>query len=114
MEFIKLRKILPILALGVLSLHVLGLLFCGEIYCLYSEGDEICQTLLCSLLDSHDQSRPLSDHSQNDPCQCTCYLSYDIPYISPIEISIVSSLLFSESQLFLSTSINRIDHIPKA
>jgi hypothetical protein len=114
MVFIKLHKISPHLALGVLSLHAFGLLFCGDMDCLYGEGDEICQTILCSLLDSHDHALPSPDHSEDDPCHCVCYLSYDIPKISQISISIVSSLIVGESHPYISILSDRIDHIPRA
>lgn len=114
MVFIKLRKILPPFALGVLLLQVLGLLFCGDADCLQGEGNEVCQTLLCSLLIRHDHSQPLRDFSQDDSCQCACNLAFDVPQITLFSTPFVSALFFTESQLFLSTPISRIDHIPRA
>lgn len=114
MIFTKIKRKLPLIALTVLLLQIIGLLYCGDSDCLLGEGDEICQTPLCSLLDKQDHAQQASDFNQDDSCPCTCYLSYNIPEINPFSYAFVDSYFFIESRLFLSIPANRIDHIPRA
>ncbi len=112
MIFIKSAKILQSLALAVLLWQIVGLFFCGDLACLNGEGDEICQTLLCSLPDTHDHPQP--PFSEDDSCQCPCYLSYYLPDVNFFSGAFVNTYFSIETQLFLPTPASRIDHIPRA
>jgi hypothetical protein len=107
------RKKLRYLVFAMLLWQAPGLFFCGDVDCLHGDGDEICQTPLCSLLDSHNHSQPLSDFSQDDFCQCTCCFSIVVPQLQPFSLSFMGSPFSIEPQLFSSVPAGRIDHIPR-
>ena len=110
-----LRKKLPRLALAILFWQVLGLFFCGDIDCLLGEGDEICQTVLCSLLLNHGHSPIPLDSSQDDLCQCTCDLAIDLHPINLYPaVFVTASYFFVEPQSLFATPLRGIDHIPRA
>jgi hypothetical protein len=112
---VLLRKKLPQLALAVLFWQVLGLFFCGDIDCLLGEGDEICQTVLCSMLLSHGHSPIPFDSSQDDLCQCTCDLAIDLHPINLCPaVFVTASYSFVEPQSLFATPLRGIDHIPRA
>jgi len=113
MVFTKMRKKLRCLAFAMLLWQALGLFFCGDVDCLHGEGDEVCQTPLCSFLNSHNHSQPLLDFSQDDSCQCACCFSVVVPEIQPFSASFRSSQFSIEPQLFSSIPASGIDHIPR-
>lgn len=114
-SFIEIRKKLPCLALIMLFGQVLALLFCGDIDCLQGEGDEVCQTLLCSLLATHGHSQLSLDFGKDDSCQCACHIAIDFQHANFFSVSLVATPSpLVEPQLFLSTPNSRIDHIPRA
>ncbi len=115
MSFIEMRKKLPRLAFAVLFWQALGLFFCGDIDCLQGEGNEVCQTLLCSLLASHGHSQLSFDFGQDDSCQCACCIAIDFQHTNFFSASLAATpSRFVEPQLFLTTPASRIDHIPRA
>ncbi|KAA3656782.1 MAG: hypothetical protein DWQ10_14655 [Calditrichaeota bacterium] len=114
MVLIKITRKLPVIAVAVLLLQSIGLLYCGDSDCLRGDSDEFCQTLVCSVLDSHDQSKQPSDFDQEDFCQCIYSHSHNIPEITFFSAIVVNSYFFMDAPLHITPPTNRIDHIPRA
>lgn len=57
-----------------LFLYIGLLLWCGDVECLSGESDDLCSSVLCTLLTSHESASGESGTADDQECACACHV----------------------------------------